>query len=93
MYNLEGVEAVIAAAEEKKSPAILQVFDSLSRSFTLTSFCLNFNEIDFSNLSLPSFIIIFISGLRCIYRLSCTFVAQKTYLVSWIGLFESGDTT
>lgn len=25
MYNLEGVEAVIAAAEEENSPAILQV--------------------------------------------------------------------
>lgn len=25
MYNLEGVEAVVAAAEEENSPAILQV--------------------------------------------------------------------
>lgn len=25
MYNLEGIEAVVAAAEEENSPAILQV--------------------------------------------------------------------
>lgn len=37
MYNLEGVEAVIAAAKEQKSPAILQVLDSFPISYILTS--------------------------------------------------------
>lgn len=44
VYNLEGVEAVVAAAEEKHSPAILQVsgsyyrhaFDSTKRKIFVT---------------------------------------------------------
>lgn len=29
VYNLEGIEAVVAAAEAEKSPAILQVWNAL----------------------------------------------------------------
>lgn len=39
VYNLEGVEAVIAAAEEQRSPAILQVYGSYSSSLVTTLIC------------------------------------------------------
>lgn len=35
VYNLEGAEAVVAAAEEEQSPAILQVGSSLFRRLIL----------------------------------------------------------